>query len=181
MIRFAGRVAGRLRRRRLERVRARLFRGGRRSRPERQLRKGKRRGSRDAACAKDEDAAPGELELLFERAQDADVVGVGTEERTVALDDDGVDGADLRGERVALLQMLQDGLLVRDGHAEPANAELGHSLQKVAKILDQERQVDGIDFASDETRIMKERRQGVADGIADYAIDASRWESLWAR
>src|SRR4029077_3530362 len=69
--------------------------------------------------------------------------------------------------------MFQDGLFVGDGHAEPANSEFRHGFQKIPKILDQEGQVYGIDFACDEARIMKERRQGVPDRITDYAVDAS--------
>src|ERR1700761_3624198 len=55
-------------------------------------------GASGASCTEEEDAALGEVELFFERAEDADVIGVRTSERAIGTDDDGVDGADVRCE-----------------------------------------------------------------------------------
>ncbi len=122
--------------------------------------------------AEKEDAALGEVELFFERAEDADVVGVRTGERAVGADDDGVDGADVGGEVVAMIEVFEDCLFVRDGDAEAAKAEVGDSFEKVGEAVDEEREIDGVDFFCGEGGIVEERGERVADGIADHAEDA---------
>ena len=69
-------------------------------------RESERGGSCDTARAEDQDAASGQTKFLLEGAQNPDVVGIAAEERTIAPDDDGVDGANLGGERVAFFQVL---------------------------------------------------------------------------
>ena len=67
---------------------------------------------------------------------------------------------------------------MRDGHAEPANAQLRHGLQKIRQSLHQKRQIDGVHIARDETRVVQERTERVSDGIADYAVHASAAREL---
>src|SRR6266446_2014510 len=76
------------------------------------LRKSERRSSRSAARPKDQDAAPGQRKLFLEGTQNPDVISIAAEKRTISPDDHGVDGANLRCERVTLLHVLQDGLFM---------------------------------------------------------------------
>src|SRR5260370_8992844 len=99
------------------------------------LRESERCGSRGAARAEDQDAAPSQPKLFFEGAQNADVIGIAAEKRTISPDNDGVDGTNLGGERGTLLQVLEDGLFVRDGHAETAHSKFGNGGQKIPKIM----------------------------------------------
>ena len=112
------------------------------------------------------------MEFLFERAEDADVVGVRTGERSVGADDDGVDGADVGGEVVASVEVFEDCLFVRDGDAEAAKAEVGDGFEKVGEAVDEEGEVDGVHFFGGEGGIVEERGERVADWIADHAEDA---------
>ena len=66
------------------------------------------------------------------KANAADVVRVRACERAVAADYDGVDGADVGGESIALFQIFQDSLFVRKGDAEAANTKLRDGAQKIA-------------------------------------------------
>src|SRR5260370_42099440 len=111
----------------------RLFSSRTNSNESARLRKSERRGSGSAARPKDQDAAPGERKLFLEGTQNSDVIGIAAEKRTISPDDYSVNSANLCRERVTFLQMLQDGLFVRDGHAETANPEFRHRVQKIAK------------------------------------------------
>ena len=62
---------------------------------------------------------------------------------------------------------------MRNRYAEAADAELRNCPEKIAKIFDQERQIDGIDFARDKAGVVQERRQGMSDRVTDHAVNAS--------
>src|SRR5713101_5653102 len=82
----------------------------------------------------DQDAAAFDAKLFLERTKHAEVIGVATIKRTVvAANDHGVNGANFRGERIALLQILEDSLLVRMSDAEPVDSKFGNGSQKIAK------------------------------------------------
>ena len=129
--------------------------------------------ARGTAGAENEDATFGEVKFLFEGAEHTDVVGVRTSQRTVGADDDGVDRADVGGEIVAVFEMLQDFLLVRNRDAETANAEVGDGFEKVGQVVNQEGQVDCVHLFGGERGIVEERGERVADWISDDAEDAS--------
>ena len=129
--------------------------------------------SRHAPAAEDQDAASLQTKFFLESAQNPDVVRIAANKRAIAAHDDGVDGANFGRERLAFLQMLQDGLFVWNGHAEAANPELRHRFQKIAKILYKKGQIDGVEFAGYECGVVYQRRKGVPDRIADHAVDAS--------
>src|SRR5260370_31807964 len=109
-----------------------LFAPGANSYESASLRKSERRGSGGSTRSEDQDAAPGQRKLFLESTQNPDIIGIAAEKRTILPDDHGVYSTNLRRQRVALFQVLQDGLFVRDGYAEPANPEFRHSLQKIA-------------------------------------------------
>src|SRR5579862_5380174 len=67
--------------------------------------------------------------------------------------------------------MAKDGDFVRDGDAEAAEAEVWRGGQEVAKIVDQEGKVNGVEAARDEGGVVQQGRKGMRDGIADYAED----------
>ena len=106
-----------------------------------------------------EDAALGEMEFLFERAEDADVIGVRTGERAIRADNDGVDGADIGGEVVAMGEMFQDFLFVRNSDAEAANAEVRDGFQKVRQAVNEEWEIDRVHFFGGERGVMHQRRK----------------------
>src|SRR6266403_1163907 len=68
-----------------------------------------------------------------------------------------------------MLQMPKDALFERQGDAEAAQGEVRRSLKKIAQVTDEERQVHGIEFASDEGGVVQERRERVRDRVADHA------------
>src|SRR6202030_596189 len=79
--------------------------------------------------------------------------------------------ADGRGQSVAIVQMPQNALFVRDCDAETAQAEVRHSLEKIAQIWDEERQVHGVNSASDEGGIVQKRRKRVRDRVTNHTKD----------
>ncbi len=116
---------------------------------------------------------PASSKFFLEGAQNPEVIGIAPEERAIAPDHHSIDGANLGGERIALFQVFQDGLFVRNRYAEAANAELRNGPQKITKIFNQEGQIDGIDFARDKAGVVQERRQGVPNWIANHPVNAS--------
>src|SRR5438552_2136928 len=71
-----------------------------------------------ATGPENQDAAAFDAEFLLERTEQAEVVGVATIERSVAANDHGVNRANFRCEGIAVLQILENGLLVRMRDAE---------------------------------------------------------------
>src|SRR5260370_29197218 len=61
----------------------------------------------------DQDAAAFDAEFFLERAEHAKVISVAAIESAVAANNHGINGANFRGQRIALLQILENGLLVR--------------------------------------------------------------------
>src|SRR5207302_5254656 len=95
--------------------------------------------------SEDQDAAAFDAEFLLERTEQAEVVRVAAVERPVAANDHGVNSANFRCERIALLQILENGLLVRMSDAESADSQFGDGGQKITKVMHKEREIDGID------------------------------------
>src|SRR5438477_2939393 len=121
--------------------------------------------------SEDQDAATFDAEFLFERTEQAEVVRVAAVERAVAANDHRVNSANFRCERIALLQILENGLLVRMSDAESTEAKFGDGLQKIAKVMHKEREIDGIDATRYESRVVQERRKRMADMIANHSVD----------
>src|SRR5713226_4939848 len=91
-----------------------------------------------------QDAAAFDAEFFLERAEHAEVIGVATIERAVAANNHCVNGANFRGQRIALLQVLKNRLLVRMSDAEPADSKFGNGRQKIAKLMDKKWEIDGV-------------------------------------
>src|SRR5258707_4529669 len=112
---------------------------------------------RRATRPEDQDAAAFDAKFFLERAEHAEVIGVTAKERTVAANNHGVNGANFRGERIALLQILENPLLVRMGDAESADSKFGNGGKKIAKIMHKEGEIDGVHMACDKARVVQYR------------------------
>src|SRR5260370_11492625 len=77
----------------------------------------------------DQDAAAFDADFFLESAEHAEVIGVAAIERAVAANKDGINGANFRGQRVALLQVLKNRLLVRMRYADTEYYKFGHGAQ----------------------------------------------------
>src|SRR5882762_1668362 len=110
---------------------------------------------RRATRPEDQDAAAFDAKSILESAEHAEVIGVGAKERAVAANDHGVNGANFRSERIALLQILEDPLLVRMGDAESADSKFGNGGKKIAKIMHKEGEIDGVHMACDKARVVQ--------------------------
>src|SRR5882672_1060822 len=117
-------------------------------------------------------AAPFDLEFFLQRAEHADVIRVAAVKGPIAPHHNGVHSADLCRQRVAFLQVFEDGLFVRQGDAETADAEFRNSRKKIAELADQKWEIDSINAARREARVVQQRRKRMTDGIADHAVDS---------
>src|SRR5713226_2058112 len=84
-----------------------------------------------------QDAAAFDAEFFLESAEHAEVIGVAAIERSVAANDHGVDGDNFGRERIALLQILENCLLVWMSDAESADTELRNSRKKITELARQ--------------------------------------------
>src|SRR5258706_960465 len=89
------------------------------------------------------------------------------------MDHNGIHGADLCRQRVAFLQVFEDGLLVRQGDAETADTEVRNSRKKIAELPHQKWEIDGINAPHRESRVVHQRRKRMTDGIANHSVDPS--------
>ncbi len=55
--------------------------------------------------------------------------------------------------------------------AETLDTELWNSGKKIAELAHQKWEIDGINAARRESRVVQQRRKRVADGIANHTID----------
>ncbi len=55
-----------------------------------------------------------------------------------------------------MLEVLENFLLVRDGDAETANAEVGDGFEKVRQTVDEKREIDGVHFFGGERGVVKQ-------------------------
>src|ERR1700680_1794132 len=129
------------------------------------------RRARRPTGAENKHTAPRKLDLLLERAQYADIVGVAAVKRTITPHPYGVYRADLCGQRMAVPQVPEHFLLVRQRDAKSPNAPLANGTQKVMQIPYQKGQIYRVCFPRDEPRVVQQGRQRMSDGIADYAED----------
>src|ERR1700687_5889953 len=65
--------------------------------------------------------------------------------------------------------MPADALLARQANTEAAQGEVRRRVQKIAQILDQEWQVDGVDPPRDEGGVVEKGRKRVRDWVANNA------------
>ncbi len=84
---------------------------------------------------------------------------------------DGVDGADLGGERVGLLEVGEDLLLERHGDGDALDGDLVDELEQVGELGGLEGEVDGVDGLAAEGRVHHDGRERGADGVAGDAVD----------
>ena len=130
-------------------------------------------GAAGAAGAHDEnDLARGvEAGLGLEASDEAAAVGVEAATGAVLVDLDGVDGADEGGGLGDVVEELDDGLLVRNGDVEAAEAEGDGAGHGVAEALgpDLEREVDPREAKGFEAGVVHGRRSGVLNGEAEEA------------
>src|SRR5256885_394826 len=68
--------------------------------------------------------------------------------------------------------MPQNAFFMRQGDAEATQAEIRRGFQKVTEVLDQKRQIYGVDAASDEGGVVQKRRKRVRNRVADHAKHA---------
>src|SRR5207302_1605391 len=109
--------------------------------------------------------------FFLERTEHAEAIGVAAIKRSVATNDHSVNGANFLSERIALLQILENCLLVWMSDAETLDTELWNSGKKIAELAHQKWEIDGINAARRESRVVQQRRKRVADGIANHTID----------
>lgn len=117
--------------------------------------KSERSGARGTSRTKNEYTALGEMQFLLKGAKHADIVGVRTGQRTVGTDDDCINGADVGREIVAVFEVLEDFLLVRNRDAETSNPEVRDGLEKIGQVVNEERQIHRIHVLSGERGIME--------------------------
>src|SRR6267143_7005528 len=120
---------------------------------------------------KDQDAAAIDAKFFLERTEHAEVIGVAAIKRSVATNDHSVNGANFLRERSALLQILENCLLVWMSDAETFDTELWNSGKKIAELAHQKWEIDSINAARRESRIVQQGRKRMADGIANHSVD----------
>src|SRR3989442_2610688 len=119
----------------------------------------------------DQDAAAIDAKFFLERTEHAEAIGVAAIKRSVATNDHSVNGANFLSERITLLQILENCLLVWMSDAETFDTELWNSGKKIAELAHQKREIDGINPARQKSRVVQQRRKRVADGIANHTVD----------
>ena len=124
-----------------------------------------------SASAEDEDLGSAKRHALLERADDAGNVRIEAVELAILGTEDGVAGADLRGERVGVLEVRHDLLLQRHGDAEALDGNLLDQLEQVGQLAGLQREVDGVDGLAAEGRVHHHGRERAADGVAGDAVD----------
>ena len=116
------------------------------------------RGPRRPSRSEDQHAAALDAEFFLERAQHANIIRVATVERTITPHHNGIHGADFRGERLTFLQVFENALLVRQRHAETPDSKFRNRLQEIRQLMNEEWQIDSINFARHKPRVMQQRR-----------------------
>ena len=91
-------------------------------------------GAGGTTCADDEHLCSLEGEAAFERLDDAGDVSVEAVELAVLGAEDGVDRADLGGERVGALEQRHDILLERHGNAHALDGDFPGELEEVVGL-----------------------------------------------
>ena len=74
--------------------------------------------------------------------------------------------------RVSVVQVFQDGFLVRHRYAEPVNGNFAHAGEQVGKRFGMKSQVDGIDVFPAHRCVHDGRGKRVRNRITDHTIDA---------
>src|SRR5713226_4969475 len=92
----------------------------------------------------------------LERAQNAHEIGVVAIEFSAAADDNGIYGADFDGQRVAIVEVAQDGVFVRNRHTEARNPDLSKALQKIRQDLHPEGEIDSVEPSCLKTRVVQQ-------------------------
>ena len=127
-------------------------------------------GARGAAGAEDGDAHPLERDPFLERFEEAVRVGVAADPSTV-LDANRVDGADPAGDRVDLVDGVEQRDLEGDRDARAADADRAPECLEVRGGDGGERKIDGVDPRRAERRVVHRGRHRVADRPSDDAVD----------
>ena len=115
-------------------------------------------GPSGPAGPEDEDLGAAQRHALLERADDAGDVGVEAEEFSVEQTD-GVDRADLGGERVGLLEVREDLLLERHGDGDALDGDFVDQFEQVGEFAGLQREVDGVDGLAAEGGVHHDGRE----------------------
>ncbi len=112
------------------------------------------------------------LHRALEAIDRGSVVGVEAED-LVRLEDKGVCGADPIDCRIDLAELLDHVLLVRDRHAQAANAKLGTIVDELVEVFRRhaEGDVNRVDPGRRQRRVVDVRAERVADRVADHSVD----------
>jgi hypothetical protein len=114
----------------------------------------KRSRSRCAARTQQKNAAPRQAHAAFQAPQHADVIRIVPVEPPASTHDHRIDSADARGQRIAVAEKAQNGLLVRNCDRKARYAERLHCVQKIAQSTNEERHKHGVHVARAERRIV---------------------------
>ena len=112
------------------------------------------------------------MDVALEGTQDADVVGVETGEPPVAAHHHCIHRPDHLRQRINLVQVAQDGLLVGGGDAEAGQSVGFQAGKEILQVGDFKGKVNGVQARVREGGVVHGRRKRVQDGLPDDAIDA---------
>ena len=127
-------------------------------------------GARGAARAQDQDLRLLQRDALFQRTHHAGGVGVESVKLSVLRPHHGVAGADFGGVGIGVVEMLEDGFLVRHGDGEAVNRNIAHAAQQVFQRLGMQREVDAVHIFAAQRRIHDGGRKRMRDRIAGHAV-----------
>src|ERR1017187_601760 len=134
--------------------------------------------ARRSACAQNYDARTLQAHPLFERPHYTGYVGVEAIDFTVRAGAQRVAGSDAGGQRVHVGQVRQHFLLERHGDGNAAQREITHYGQQIVKHAHLQGQHYRVHTLAAEGRIVHQRRERVANGIAGHTEDARRLVQL---
>jgi hypothetical protein len=116
----------------------------------------KRRRSRCAACTQQKNAAPGQSHAALQAPQHADVVGIVPVEPPASTHDHRIDGSNVRGQWIAVMEKAEDRFLMRNRDRKARYAEGRYRVQKIAQITNEERHKHRVSLARAERRIVQQ-------------------------
>src|SRR5208283_2976517 len=79
---------------------------------------------------------------------------------------------DLRGVRVGVIEVLENGFFVGHGDAETVNGDFADAGEQVFESLGVQREIDGVHVLAAEGSVHDGGRKGVGDGITGDSVDA---------
>src|SRR5258708_4807733 len=85
-----------------------------------------------------------------------------------------IDGADALGLRLDEIEIVENALLVGNGHAESGDGQSSCELHPIGELgrRNKERKIDGVQTPRMKGAVVNQRRLRMRHGARDYAIDA---------